>query len=325
MQRNAAVKRSTRHLLMSCFSQRQSLRWRSTWQSNPHCFGIAVTIIEPFWKKVQIDVLKTWYNSLATPTASVEALPTRMTRLRRPSLYSRGSEHVAVVRRVWENVDAQLGCHTWKRRGHCSNGRSFFLQRASHDVGAHSWRHGTCTTSVCQHASGLCRLFDVSLSSRSLCLLSLIQNLSVVPSRLAATSLAAPRHPLHPPSPEPGITVAFTREFVVFICFSPFFTWSVPFCFHSVPVSYLAASPMAPPGRLWLSHLLPAKKAQGQKAETALRDFCNVLQCSTMFYNVLQCSTMFYNVLPCSTMFYNALQCSTVLQCSTCFIMFLHL
>lgn len=117
---------------------------------------------------------------------------------------------------------------------------------------------------------------------------------------LAATSLAAPRHPLHPPSPEPGIAVAFTREFLVFICFwfvfhhfSPGLFHSVPFCFHSVPVSYLAASPMAPPGRLWLSHLLPAKKAQGQKTETALRDFCNVLQCSTMFCNVLQCYTCF--------------------------------
>ena len=182
-------------------------------------------------------------------------------------------------------------------------------------MGAHSWRHGTCTTSVCQHASGLCRLFDVSLSSRSLCLLSLIQNLSVVPSRLAATSLAAPRHPLHPPSPEPGITVAFTREFVVFICFSPFFTWSVPFCFHSVPVSYLAASPMAPPGRLWLSHLLPGQKSSRTKSRNGSARF---LQCSTMFYNVLQCSTM---VLPCST---NVLQCSTMFYSSTMFYMFYH-
>ena len=49
---------------------------------------------------------------------------------------------------------------------------------------------------------------------------------SFVPSRLAATSLAAPRHPLHPPSPEPGIAVAFTRECVFFICF-----W---FVFHLV-------------------------------------------------------------------------------------------
>jgi hypothetical protein len=66
-----------------------------------------------------------------------------------------------------------------------------------------------------------------------------------------------------------------------------------PGLFHSVPVS-LAASPMAPPGRLWLSHLLPAKKAQGQKTETALRDFCNVLY--TMFYNVLQCFIMFLHL-----------------------------
>ena len=146
-------------------------------------------------------------------------------------------------------------------------------------MGAHSWRHGTCTTSVCRHASGVCPLIDVSLSSRSLCLLSFLQHLSVLSSRLGTTSLAAPRHPLHPPSPEPGITVAVTGEFALFS----------PGPFHSVPVSYLAATFHLPftlvkiaPWQRCLEDCgqtifcLP-KKMEDKKTGMALRDH---LQCS---------------------------------------------
>ena len=122
---------------------------------------------------------------------------------------------------------------------------------------------------VCLYLAGLC----VSLVSFNIFQLA----------RLAATSLAAPHHPLHPPSPEPGITVAFTRELFFSICFSPGL-------FRSVPV-YLAAtchtrenSPMAPtPGRLSLSHLLPAKKFEDKKQERLRPVFCMLLQCSLMF------------------------------------------
>ena len=144
-----------------------------------------------------------------------------------PSLYSRGSEHEVKIRRVWETVNTQWGCHTWwKRRWHCSNGRCFFLQRASHDVGAHSGRHRTCTSSVCQHvASALCRLFGVSLSRWSLCLLSLLQHLSVGPPGCDI----AGRTTSSSTSPKPWAW-HHSRFHPRIVFFYLFFTWSVPFC-----------------------------------------------------------------------------------------------